>query len=89
MFGSPKAGGRRLKKCYNKLRQKHDRYVHSDDIVPLTPPKWFGYVHLCESLNLDDANGEYLLDIIQDHDMAAYLKALNTKTKDSQNVSLV
>ncbi len=76
-FGSPRPGGLKLRKRYKKLQHNHYRYVHSDDVVPHTPPRLFGYCHICDPYNLADANGEYFGDLISDHDMNAYVDALN------------
>lgn len=75
-FGSPRPGGRKLKKRYSSLKQVHHRYIHSDDSVVHVPPFMFGYVHVCNGINLKDMNGEKLMDVVSDHDMKAYMECL-------------
>jgi len=73
-LGSPRPGGRKLRKRLADLT--HMRYVHSDDVVPQSPPWLTGYVHTHPAVKLADANGEKWLDKVSDHDVGAYCTAL-------------
>jgi predicted lipase len=73
-LGSPRPGGRRLRKRLADLT--HMRYVHSDDVVPLSPLWLGGYVHTHEAIRLADANGDKWFDGVSDHDAGAYCTAL-------------
>ena len=70
--GSPRPGGRRLKKRIKDL--EHYRFVHGDDIVPATPPFLAGYVHTHPVIKLEDAN-ESRFDGVADHNMGDYYDA--------------
>ena len=73
-LGSPRPGGRRLRKRLADLT--HMRYVHSDDVVPLSPLWLGGYVHTHEAIRLADANGDKWFDGVSDHDAGANCTAL-------------
>ena len=70
--GSPRPGGRRLKKRVKDL--EHLRFVHGNDIVPGTPPRLAGFVHTHPRIYLPDAV-ETRFDGVADHNMGDYYKA--------------
>lgn len=74
-FGSPRPGGRKLRKRLNSSRMV--RFVHGSDVVPKTPPIAAGYVHVCPATRLCDTHTE-LFDGVKDHDMDNYIRALET-----------
>ena len=41
-FGSPRVGNKRY---VNHIEMRYFRWVNNNDIVPRTPPSWFGYRH--------------------------------------------
>jgi len=74
-FGSPRPGGRGLRK-----RMKGTpitRYVHGSDVVPKSPPWACGYVHPCECNRLTDTQKQRF-DGVKDHSMSEYIKALDS-----------
>jgi len=73
-LGSPRPGGRGLRKRIAHI--EHHRFVHSDDVVPKSPPWLTGYVHTHPPIKLADANGEKWFDKVSDHDVGAYCDAL-------------
>ena len=70
--GSPRPGGRRLRKRLKNL--EHMRFVHGDDIVPGTPPWLAGYVHTHPAIHLKDEN-DTRFDGVADHNMGDYVTA--------------
>ena len=70
--GSPRPGGRRLRKRLKDL--EHLRFVHGDDIVPGTPPWIVGYVHTHPVIKLPDAR-DTRFDGVADHNMGSYYDA--------------
>ena len=70
--GSPRPGGRRLRKRIKDL--EHYRFVHGDDIVPKTPPWLAGFVHTHPVIRLkDEVNTRF--DGVADHNMGDYYDA--------------
>ena len=80
-FGSPRPGGRRLKRRLKNVQ--HFRFVHGDDIVPLSPPYLLGYTHTHSMLYLEDMNPTPF-DHIQDHHIENYYKSLVALTNYSE-----
>ena len=70
--GSPRPGGRRLKRRINGV--EHLRFVHGNDIVPTTPPFLAGYVHTHPVISLQDANNTRF-DGVADHNIGDYYDA--------------
>ncbi len=70
--GSPRPGGRRLRRRLKDL--EHLRFVHGDDIVPGTPPWLAGYVHTHPRIYLPDAV-ETRFDGVADHNIGDYYDA--------------
>ena len=70
--GSPRPGGRRLRRRIKDL--EHLRFVHGDDIVPGTPPWLVGYVHTHPVIKLPDAR-DTRFDGVADHNMGSYYDA--------------
>ena len=70
--GSPRPGGRRLRKRIKDL--EHLRFVHGDDIVPGTPPWLAGYVHTHPKIQLKDEK-DTKFDGVADHNMGSYYDA--------------
>ena len=70
--GSPRPGGRNLKRRLNGL--EHHRFVHGNDIVPGTPPWIFGYIHTHPRIYLPDAV-ETKFDGVADHNIGDYYDA--------------
>ena len=70
--GSPRPGGRRLRRRLKDL--EHYRFVHGDDIVPGTPPWLAGYVHTHPRIYLPDAV-ETKFDGVADHNIGDYYDA--------------
>ena len=70
--GSPRPGGRRLRKRLKGL--EHHRFVHGNDIVPGTPPWLVGFVHTHPRIHLPDAV-ETRFDGVADHNMGDYYTA--------------
>ena len=70
--GSPRPGGRRLRRRVKDL--EHYRFVHGNDIVPTTPPWLAGYVHTHSVIKLEDAN-DTRFDGVADHNMGDYYDA--------------
>ena len=68
--GSPRPGGRALRKRLENV--EHHRFVHGSDIVPLTPPWLFGYVHTHPKIHLDDAISTRF-DGVMDHNINDYV----------------
>ena len=68
--GSPRPGGRALRKRLENV--EHHRFVHGSDIVPLTPPWLFGYVHTHPKIHLDDAISTRW-DGVMDHNINDYV----------------
>jgi len=71
--GSPRPGGRRLKRRMKGV--EHYRFVHGNDIVPTTPPWLAGYVHTHPVIKLKDAN-DTRFDGVADHNMGEYYDAV-------------
>jgi len=82
--GSPRPGGRRLKRRIKDL--EHYRFVHGNDIVPTTPPWLAGYVHTHPVTKLEDAN-DTRFDGVADHNMGDYYDAA-VKYYESKKVAL-
>ena len=82
--GSPRPGGRRLKRRIKDL--EHYRFVHGNDIVPATPPWLAGYVHTHPVIKLEDAN-DTRFDGVADHNMGDYYDAA-VKYYESKKVAL-
>jgi len=70
--GSPRPGGRRLRRRIKEL--EHLRFVHGNDIVPGTPPWLAGYVHTHPRIYLPDAV-ETRFDGVADHNIGDYYDA--------------
>ena len=70
--GSPRPGGRRLRKRVKDL--EHLRFVHGDDIGPGTPPWLAGYVHTHPAIKLKDAD-DTRFDGVADHNIGDYYDA--------------
>ena len=70
--GSPRPGGRRLKRRLKDI--EHLRFVHGNDIVPGTPPWLAGFVHTHPRIYLPDAV-ETRFDGVADHNMGDYYDA--------------
>ena len=70
--GSPRPGGRRLKRRLKDI--EHLRFVHGNDIVPGTPPRLAGFVHTHPRIYLPDAV-ETRFDGVADHNMGDYYDA--------------
>ena len=70
--GSPRSGGRRLKRRIKDL--EHYRFVHGDDIVPKTPPWLAGFVHTHPVIKLKDEH-DTRFDGVADHNMGDYYDA--------------
>ena len=49
-YGAPRVGD---KKYASFLKIKHYRWVNNNDIVPRTPPRWFGYHHMGQEIYLN------------------------------------
>ena len=79
--GSPRPGGRRLKRRVKDL--EHYRFVHGNDIVPATPPWLAGYVHTHPVIKLEDAN-DTRFDGVADHNMGDYYDAAVKHYKDHE-----
>ena len=82
--GSPRPGGRGLRKRLANV--EHHRFVHGNDIVPLTPPWLFGYVHTHIKIQLEDAV-EGRFDGVADHNIGDYVTAAQ-KHYESRKVAL-
>jgi len=70
--GSPRPGGRRLRRRLKNV--EHYRFVHGNDIVPKTPPFLAGFVHTHSAIKLEDAN-DTRFDGVADHNMGDYYDA--------------
>ena len=70
--GSPRPGGRRLRRRLKDV--EHLRFVHGNDIVPGTPPWLAGYVHTHPVIKLKDEN-DTRFDGVADHNMGDYYDA--------------
>ena len=70
--GSPRPGGRKLRKRIKDL--EHLRFVHGNDIVPGTPPWLAGFVHTHPRIYLPD-EVETRFDGVADHNMGDYYDA--------------
>jgi len=70
--GSPRPGGRRLRKRIKDM--EHLRFVHGNDIVPGTPPWLAGYVHTHSVIKLKDEN-DTRFDGVADHMIGDYVTA--------------
>ena len=77
--GSPRPGGRRLRKRLKGV--EHLRFVHGNDIVPGTPPWLAGYVHTHPVIKLEDEN-DTRFDGVADHNMGDYYDAAVKYYKD-------
>ena len=82
--GSPRPGGRRLKRRLKDV--EHYRFVHGNDIVPKTPPLLAGFVHTHPVVKLEDAN-DTRFDGVADHNMGDYYDAA-VKYYESKKVAL-
>ena len=82
--GSPRPGGRRLRKRIKDL--EHLRFVHGDDIVPGTPPWLAGYVHTHPVIKLEDEK-DTRFDGVADHNIGAYYEAA-VKYYDARRVAM-
>jgi len=70
--GSPRPGGRRLRRRIKDL--EHFRFVHGDDIVAGTPPWLAGYVHTHPAIKLKDEK-DTRFDGVADHNIGDYVTA--------------
>ena len=70
--GSPRPGGRRLRRRLKDV--EHLRFVHGNDIVPGTPPWLAGYVHTHPVIKLKDEK-DTRFDGVADHNMGSYYDA--------------
>ena len=70
--GSPRPGGRRLRRRIKDL--EHFRVVDGDDIVAGTPPWLAGYVHTHPAIKLKDEN-DTRFDGVADHNIGDYVTA--------------
>ena len=70
--GSPRPGGRRLRRRIKELQ--HLRCVDGDDKVPGTPPWLAGYVHTHPKIQLKDEK-DTKFDGVADHNMGSYYDA--------------
>jgi len=70
--GSPRPGGRKLRARLKDV--EHLRFVHGNDIVPLTPPFLAGFVHTHPVIHLEDEN-DTMFDGVADHNMGDYYDA--------------
>ena len=70
--GSPRPGGRRLRRRIKDL--EHFRFVHGDDIVAGTPPWLAGYVHTHPAIKLKDEN-DTRFDGVADHNIGDFVTA--------------
>ena len=82
--GSPRPGGRRLKRRLKDI--EHLRFVHGNDIVPGTPPRLAGFVHTHPRIYLPDAV-ETRFDGVADHNMGDYYDAA-VKYYESMRVAM-
>ena len=82
--GSPRPGGRKLRKRIKDL--EHLRFVHGNDIVPGTPPWIAGYVHTHPRIYLPDSV-ETRFDGVADHNIGDYYDAA-VKYYESKKVAL-
>ena len=82
--GSPRPGGRRLRRRLKDL--EHLRFVHGNDIVPGTPPWLAGFVHTHPRIYLPDAV-ETRFDGVADHNMGDYYDAA-VKYYESKRVAM-
>ena len=82
--GSPRPGGRRLRRRIKDL--EHLRFVHGDDIVAGTPPWLAGYVHTHPAIKLKDEN-DTRFDGVADHNIGDYYDAA-VKYYESKKVTL-
>jgi predicted lipase len=82
--GSPRPGGRRLKRRLKDL--EHHRFVHGNDIVPNTPPWLAGFVHTHPKIYLADAV-ETRFDGVADHNIGDYYDAA-VKYYETKRVAL-
>ncbi len=79
--GSPRPGGRRLRKRLKNL--EHMRFVHGDDIVPGTPPWLAGYVHTHPAIQLKDES-DTRFDGVADHNIGDYVTAAEKHFADKK-----
>ena len=82
--GSPRPGGRRLKRRLKDI--EHLRFVHGNDIVPGTPPRLAGFVHTHPRIYLPDAV-ETRFDGVADHNIGDYYDAA-VKYYESKRVAM-
>ena len=73
-FGSPRPGGRKLRK---RLRVPHHRYRHASDIVPEMPLWVAGYRHTAPVIQLEPSSPLHALRGIADHDMGVYQRLIH------------
>ena len=79
--GAPRPGGRALRKRLEGLEIY--RFVHGNDIVPLTPPYITGYVHPHHKIQLEDIS-ETRFDGVTDHNIGDYVKAAEKHFADKK-----
>jgi pimeloyl-ACP methyl ester carboxylesterase len=72
-FGSPRPGGRKLRK---RLRVPHHRYRHASDIVPEMPLWIAGYRHTAPAIQLEPWSPLHVLHGVKDHDMGVYRRLI-------------
>ena len=82
--GSPRPGGRRLKRRLKDI--EHLRFVHGNDIVPGTPPRLAGFVHTHPRIYLPDVV-ETRFDGVADHNIGDYYDAA-VKYYESKRVAM-
>ena len=73
-FGSPRPGGRKLRK---RLRVPHHRYRHASDIVPEMPLWIAGFRHTAPVIQLEPSSPLHALHGIKDHDMGVYRRLIH------------
>jgi pimeloyl-ACP methyl ester carboxylesterase len=73
-FGSPRPGGRKLRK---RLRVPHHRYRHASDIVPEMPLWIAGFRHTAPVIQLEPSSPLHALRGVKDHDMGVYRRLIH------------
>lgn len=62
LFGAPRVGGPNWKKAYDSiLFDKTFSYQNHGDLIPSLPPKWLGYHHVGQHIELKSAPHEHQL----------------------------
>lgn len=73
-IGSPRPGGRGLRERLKDV--DHLRFVHGDDIVPVSPPYFAGYVHTHPMIHLEDVNPAIYRKAVSNHNAQCYYNAV-------------